>query len=172
MGLRIVFVPMRWLQPVSMLKISIIKKINKFYVSWHDFVNMANNWLAAVLKVNQRQIWNLLLTRNLVTAIFFAILLDCNSTSESHIHFESYEIQHFFSSFLVFWFKQRVPTCIATITHVYLCINTLRPRQMDAISQTTFSNAFSWMKMFEFRLKFHWSLFPRVQLTIFLHWLR
>ena len=26
--------------------------------------------------------------------------------------------------------------------------------------------------MFEFRLKFHWSLFPRVQLTIFHHWFR
>ena len=51
-------------------------------------------------------------------------------------------------------------------------INTLRPRQMDAISQTTFSNAFSWMKMFEFRLKFHWSLFPRVELTILQHWFR
>ena len=51
-------------------------------------------------------------------------------------------------------------------------INTLRPRQMDAISQTTFSNAFSWMKMFEFRLKFHWSMFPRVQLTIFQQWFR
>ena len=36
---------------------------------------------------------------------------------------------------------------------------------MDAISQTTFSSALSWMKMFEFRLKFHWSLFLRVQLT-------
>ena len=43
---------------------------------------------------------------------------------------------------------------------------------MDAISQTTFSNAFSWMKMFEFRLKFHWSLFPRVQLIIFQQWFR
>ena len=43
---------------------------------------------------------------------------------------------------------------------------------MDAISQMTFSNAFSSMKMFEFRLKFHWSLFPRVQLTIFQHWFR
>ena len=53
-----------------------------------------------------------------------------------------------------------------------VAINLLRPRQMDAISQTTFSNAFSWMKMFEFRLKFHWSLFPRVQLTIFQYWLR
>ena len=43
---------------------------------------------------------------------------------------------------------------------------------MDAISQTTFSNAFSWMKMCEYRLKFHWRLFPRVQLTISQHWFR
>ena len=43
---------------------------------------------------------------------------------------------------------------------------------MAAISQTTLSNAFSWMKMLEFRLKFHWSLFIRVQLTIFQHWFR
>ena len=44
--------------------------------------------------------------------------------------------------------------------------------KMAAISQTTFSNAFSWMKMYIFRLKFHWSLCPRVQLTIFQHWFR
>ena len=44
--------------------------------------------------------------------------------------------------------------------------------KMDAIFQTTFSNAFSWMKMFKFRLRFHWCLFPRVQLTIFHHWFR
>ena len=31
--------------------------------------------------------------------------------------------------------------------------------KMAAYSQTTFLNAFSWMKMFEFELKFHWSLF-------------
>ena len=42
--------------------------------------------------------------------------------------------------------------------------------EIDAILQTTFSNAFSWMKMYWFRLKFHWSLFPSVQLTIFQHW--
>ena len=51
-------------------------------------------------------------------------------------------------------------------TVVGLNINILRPRQMDAISQTTFSSAFSQMKMFEFRLKFHWSLFLRFQLTL------
>ena len=44
--------------------------------------------------------------------------------------------------------------------------------KMAAIFQTTFSNEFSWMKMFKFRLRFHWSLFPRVQLTIFQHWFR
>ena len=44
--------------------------------------------------------------------------------------------------------------------------------KMAAIFQTRFSNAFSWMKMFEFLLKFHSSLFPRVQLTVFQHWFR
>ena len=33
---------------------------------------------------------------------------------------------------------------------------------IDAISQTKLSNAFSWIKMLEFRLIFHWSLFLRV----------
>ena len=42
--------------------------------------------------------------------------------------------------------------------------------EMNNISQTTFSNAFSSMKIFEFRSKFHWSLFPRVQSTIFHDW--
>ena len=44
--------------------------------------------------------------------------------------------------------------------------------KMAAIFQTTFSHGFSWMKMYEFRWTFHWSLFPGVQLTIFQHWFR
>ena len=44
--------------------------------------------------------------------------------------------------------------------------------KMAAIFQTTLSNAFSWMKMLKFRLKFNWSLFLRVQLTIVHHWFR
>ena len=36
--------------------------------------------------------------------------------------------------------------------------------------QTIFSDAFSWMKSFAHWLKFHWSLFLRVQLTIFQYW--
>ena len=63
------------------------------------------------------------------------------------------------------WWKGLVHRCVTRLK----LVNTLRPRQM---SQTTFSNAFSWMKMFEFRLKFHWSLFPRVQLKVFQQWFR
>ena len=43
--------------------------------------------------------------------------------------------------------------------------------KMDAIPHTTSPSTFSWIKMFEFRLKFHWSLYLRVELTIFQHWL-
>ena len=41
-----------------------------------------------------------------------------------------------------------------------------------AILQTKLSNTFSWMKILEFWLNFHWSLFLWVQLTIFQHWFR
>ena len=44
--------------------------------------------------------------------------------------------------------------------------------KMEAISQMIFWSTFSWLEMFEFRLKFHWSVLLRVQLTIFQHWFR
>ena len=44
--------------------------------------------------------------------------------------------------------------------------------KMAAVSQTIFSHAFAWMKMYEFGLRFHGSLFLRDQLTITLHWFR
>ena len=44
--------------------------------------------------------------------------------------------------------------------------------KMAAIFHTTFSNAFSWMNMYEFHLRFHWNLFLRFKLTIFQHWFR
>ena len=37
---------------------------------------------------------------------------------------------------------------------------------MSAFSQTIYSDVFSWMKSFVFWLKFYWSLFLRVQLTV------
>ena len=44
--------------------------------------------------------------------------------------------------------------------------------KMATIFQTSFSNAFYWMKMYEFWLKFHLKLFLRVQLAMFQHWFR
>ena len=44
--------------------------------------------------------------------------------------------------------------------------------KMAPILQVIFSNAFSWVKMYELRLKFHCNLFLRVLLTIFQHWFR
>ena len=40
------------------------------------------------------------------------------------------------------------------------------------LRQTTISDAFSWMKMVEFRFDFHWKLFPGVQLLMLQHWFR
>ena len=36
--------------------------------------------------------------------------------------------------------------------------------EMAAVFQTTYSNTFSWMKMYKFRIRFHLDLFSRVQL--------
>ena len=57
-------------------------------------------------------------------------------------------------SFMIYWSDPALG-----LTHLPL-------DKMAAISQTTFSNAFLWMKKFEFWLKFHCSLFLRVQLTM------
>ena len=69
------------------------------------------------------------------------------------------------------WAKGKLTPSVI-IMCVPVRVNTLRLIQMAAISQTTFSSAFSWMKIYNFRLGFHWCLFPRVQLTIFQHWFR
>ena len=50
--------------------------------------------------------------------------------------------------------------------------NTLRPKWINAILQTTFSNAFSWVQIYDFYIGFHWSLFTRFELTILHHWFR
>ena len=51
--------------------------------------------------------------------------------------------------------------------------NTLRPRQNGRhFADDPFKRIKSWMKLLYFRLKNHWSLFLRVQLTTFQHWFR
>ena len=65
------------------------------------------------------------------------------------------------------------PTIIHTLqTVVTLNLTHWGRDKMDTISHTTLWNAFSWMKMLKFWLKFHWSFFIKAQLTIFQHWFR
>ena len=63
-------------------------------------------------------------------------------------------------TFLILWFW-----LCCTLTHWVW-------DKMAAVSQTTLPNAFSWIKMLELWLRFHWSLFLRIQLTIIQHWFR
>ena len=63
------------------------------------------------------------------------------------------------------------PICVIRLQ----CLNTLRPRQNGRhFADDIFKRIFlkENVKMSEFRLKFHWSLFIRVQLTIFQHCFR
>ena len=55
---------------------------------------------------------------------------------------------------------------VPVLHKVYFMLTYFPWDKMAAISQTTISILFSWMKILEFRLKFHWSLFLRVQMTI------
>ena len=70
-------------------------------------------------------------------------------------------------------FKTRRVIVLAISAALVSAVKTHRGRgKMAAIFQTTSSNAFSWIKVYEFRLRFHGSLFLRVQLTIFQNWFR
>ena len=88
----------------------------------------------------------------------FVHFLHCKQSQEKHArwiaNFESHGRVHEGTCHWGAWFNSSPLTKVA------------------AISQTTFSNAFSWVKSFVFWLIFHWSLFLRVKLTIFQHRLR
>ena len=59
-------------------------------------------------------------------------------------------------------------TSANTISHTDIC-NSINLRQNGNFLRTTFSNAFSWIISFIFRLKFHWRLFLRVRLENYYH---
>ena len=67
---------------------------------------------------------------------------------------------------------ERVVWKTAAILSQPQCVNSSPLDKMAAIPQKIFLDAFSWMKMYEFCLRFHSSLFLRFKLTIFEHWFR
>ena len=77
-----------------------------------------------------------------------------------------------FSSLQTLFCNQFNESPDALPSHGYGCFTHWRREKMTAIFQTTFSHAFSWMKMYEFWSKFHWSLFVWVDIltTNKFHW--
>ena len=117
----------------------------------------------------------------------FSIILVCHDFKDK-VKFYSNQQVNMSSSFLLYLFSLHfwrftVPdaVCLASAdwwenNHSWLeflagaMLTHWGRNKMAAIFQTTFSNAFYWMKMYEFLLRFHWSLFQRVKLTIFQPW--
>ena len=62
--------------------------------------------------------------------------------------------------------------CRITSVPNYIALTHWGRDKMTAVSQTTLSNAFSWMKMLAFRLRFHWSLFQRFQINDIPSWVQ
>ena len=85
-----------------------------------------------------------------------------------------YNFQHIFIFEIVFRILRHTMRTINVYVRIspFACLTHWGRDKMHAIFQTTFSNGFYWMKIYEFQLKFHWSLLLRVQLTIPQHWFR
>ena len=78
-----------------------------------------------------------------------------------------------FCGFLTHWGENNVNIiCLVYDIFKHISLTHWYWDKMSSIFQKTFSNAFSWMEMYKIRLRFHWILFPRVQLTLFQHWFR
>ena len=73
---------------------------------------------------------------------------------------------------LLIWSMAWNPSTKPTMTKTFGTTTHWGRDKMAAIFQTTLSNAFAWMKMYILRLRFHWSLFTRVQLTSIQHCFR
>ena len=69
------------------------------------------------------------------------------------------------------WHSCGITTLVKPKCDIFLITHWGRDK-IAAIWQMRFSNAFSWMKMFEFCLRFQWNLFLRFEIPIFHHWYR
>ena len=89
---------------------------------------------------------------------FSEILIECHSFSVKKMHMKISS-----GKWRPFCLGLNVLKCF-TLRLIHLPLD-----KMGAISQTIFSDAFSWMKSFVFWLKSRWNLFLGVQLTIAQH---
>ena len=154
-----------------------------FLLLWHPFIDMVSIavWLAwqtiikylSTLAIHTAQIlywlaaeWSWYQNTRSHNACYSNMLLPINSNLP-HLFF--FLCDNIFKCFVNAWIAQTtwpIHTSYLQQT-IWIWLTHWVRDKMDAISQTEFWIPFSRMKMFEFRLKFNWSLFLRVQLTIF-----
>ena len=137
----------------------------EFYRSYSYFISQCprtSKFRCVCLYQNKGAFWYYILFFNCESVNLFSGNRKCECTAAGDAHFHTCDNQ---------WVHFQVKLGNRAHFQVKLLTHWGRDK-MDAISQTTFSSAFSWKKMWEFRLKFHWSLFLRVQLTIFQHCFR
>ena len=82
-----------------------------------------------------------------ITVMYHVVLLE---TQENGDAYESYTIYVY---------------CLTALTH-------WGRNKMASIFQMTLWNAFSWMKMYKFRLSFHLKVFLSFEISVFQHWFR
>ena len=84
--------------------------------------------------------------------------------------------RYFLTTSLIGWAQTRISPQVSSkqleLSQYKDAVLTHLPLDKKAAISQTFSNTFSWMKKYKFRLSFHWSLLPRVQLTIIQHWFK
>ena len=78
----------------------------------------------------------------------------------------THSFQEIFCNIEFVWTLVQIMTILLVLSLVCLTQHIEVLNKKAAISQMTFWNVFSCMKMYEFHLRFHWSLFPMVQWTI------
>ena len=139
-----------WRSSFSSIRIPIIQ----IRLSWDHLICLM--WIPILVRQH-------LYIGNPLTRTMSSKRLVCSSHSSRIFHKNMSEPS--WSVWLDHWHLLSAGTAMSPSTH-------WGPDKMAAISQTTLSITFSWMKMLELRLNFHWSLFLRVQLTIFQHWFR
>ena len=94
----------------------------------------------------------------LVNSLNYIFLLYMTSNTQSHTH-------NVYTYSRVKWLLFHWSNTIIQIKLTYWGLN-----KTNNILHARFSNAFSWIKLIVFQLKFHWSLSPRIQMTINQHW--
>ena len=144
-------------------------------VPWQHFRNMSCvTWISAVFSQHPVSTWEVRLDRK------------CQTSCIRHVQrrFLNQNIcisnQHFIVVCSKRWYLQYVS--IVRVMAWWHQSTLLKPKgnlynsvyqHIEAEKRwPTFPNRFSWMKMYYFRIKFHWSLFPGVPWTTFQHCFR